>query len=78
MTERYKALAMRPELEVGNMTWSSESMLSKIVPKASGEFYNFVQSGAACVRNNQAWHPTCAGQFFNWKIRQLSSQLKLE
>jgi hypothetical protein len=73
VTERYWNLQTRPELEVGNMTWSWPPEIADSVPEATYGFSNYMKlTGCGSVGKPLA----ALGDFRNWKIAGLQQQLK--
>ena len=67
VTERYLELMKKGELEIGNMTWSMERMLTKIVPEASGDLQNLLPQ--VLPEAEKTLVPSkYAGQFAQWKL----------
>jgi len=72
-TERYWNLLIRPELEVGNMTWCWPTEIGDSVPEATEGFHNY----AKLTGWGGGSKPLAAlGDFRNWKIAGLQQQLK--
>ena len=73
VTQRYREFQIRPELEVGNMTWSWEREISHCVPQASYDAYVCSKLTNCAVPRN---FPDAIGNLYAWKIAGLEKQLK--
>ena len=72
VTRRYRSLQIRPELEVGNMTWVWPTEIADSVPEATQAFNNFAKrTGCGAGRPPLA----AFSDFANWKIAGLQKQL---
>ncbi len=75
VTRRYRELAARPELEVGNMTWGQQRMIAGSAPWVVGDG----EHAAAVLGLTDRWPdppaPGVAGDPFAWKIAALEAQL---
>jgi hypothetical protein len=73
-TRLFRALADRPELGYGNMTWHPERCVAMSVPQASSDLWRAIEVNKAAQWTQQP-HAGLCGNPWAWKIAGLEKQL---
>jgi hypothetical protein len=74
-TLAFRALAIRPELGYGNMTWHPERSVAMSVPQASADLWRAIEVNRVAAWVNQPCLAQ-AGDLWAWKIAHLERQLE--
>jgi hypothetical protein len=74
-TRAFRALAIRPELGYGNMTWHPERSVAMSVPQASADLWRAIEVNRVAAWVNQPCLAQ-AGDLWAWKIAHLERQLE--
>lgn len=72
-TRQFRALAIRPELGYGNMTWYPDRCVSMSVPQASADLWRAIEVNRCAAWVNQPLADK-VGDLWEWKIAHLQQQ----
>lgn len=75
-TQRFRQLAARPDIDMGNMTWHPERCIAMSVPQATGDIWRAVEHDHVAKWTDPLPCPGQVGDLWQWKIEHLTQQLE--
>ena len=75
-TNRFRQLAARADIDMGNMTWHPERCIAMSVPQATGDIWRAVEVDHIVEWSDPLPCPEQVGNLWGWKIAHLTKQLE--